>query len=195
MSMDKINYIDFYSCFPAAVQMACHMLNLDVKDPRGFTVCGGLPYAGGPASAYTLHSMASMVVKLQGKTSQQGLVTGNGWFLTKHAATVLSTDPHSTGKLTNNLMPDLPSRNMPTDASVVNEQATGDATVETYTVEYGRDGEPERGIVLGRTADGERFLSNTTSNTDFLKEFVTTEQVGTTGKVAFVEGKSTFTPD
>jgi acetyl-CoA C-acetyltransferase len=92
-------------------------------------------------------------------------------------------------------MPDLPSRNMPTDASVVNEQAKGDATVETYTVEYGRDGEPERGIVLGRTADGERFLSNTTSNTDFLKEFVTTEQVGTTGKVAFVDGKSTFTPD
>ncbi len=195
VSMDKIHYIDFYSCFPAAVEMACHMLNLDVNDSRGFTVCGGLPYAGGPASAYTLHSMASMVGKLQGKTSQQGLVTGNGWFLTKHAATVLSTDPHPTGKLTNDLMPDLPSANMPTEACVVNEQAEGDATVETYTVKYGRDGEPERGIVLGRTADGERFLSNTTTDTSFLKEFVTTEQVGTTGKVAFVDGASTFTPD
>lgn len=195
VSMDKIQHIDFYSCFPAAVQMACHMLDLDVNDPRGFTVCGGLPYAGGPASAYTLHSMASMVAKLQGRTSEQGLVTGNGWFLTKHAATVLSTDPHSTGKLTNTLMPDLPSSNMATAACVVNEQAAGDATIEAYTVEYGRGGEPERGVVLGQTADGERFLSNTTTDIDFLKEFVTAEQVGRTGKVAFIDGMSTFKPD
>lgn len=195
VTLDKIQHIDFYSCFPSAVQMACHMLGLDVKDARGFTVCGGLPYAGGPASAYTLHSMASMVGKLRGKTSVNGLVTGNGWFLSKHAATVLSTDPHATGKLTTSLMSDLPSRDMPGEACVVNERAEGAATIETYTVKYGRDGEPERGIVLGRTISGERFLANTTTDTGFLKEFVTAERVGTTGKVAFVDGLSTFTPD
>lgn len=191
--MDDIQHFDFYSCFPSAVQMACHMLGLEVDDSRDFTVCGGLPYAGGPASAYTLHSIASMAAKLQGKTSQRGLVTGNGWFLTKHAATVLSTEPHPTGQLSNALMPDLPSRDMQTDAIVVNERAEGDATIETYTVKYNRDGEPERGIVLGRTADGERFMANTTSDATFLKEFVSQEQVGTTGKVAFVDGMSTFT--
>jgi acetyl-CoA C-acetyltransferase len=52
---------DLYSCFPAAVEMACDVLGLDPFDPRGLTMTGGLPYAGGPASAYTLHSIAAMV--------------------------------------------------------------------------------------------------------------------------------------
>jgi acetyl-CoA C-acetyltransferase len=174
--------------------MACDMTGIDVTDPRNFTVCGGLPYAGGPASAYTLHSMAGMVNRLKGKTSQRGLVTGNGWYLTKHAATVLATDPHPTDCPKNGLMQDLPSRRMDTDARQVNEQATGDATVETYTVQYNRSGDPERGIVLGRTDKGERFMANTISDVGFLSEFVTSEQVGTKGRLTFAEGMSLFTP-
>ncbi len=193
-SIDDIQHIDFYSCFPSAVQMACDMVGIDVTDSRGFTVCGGLPYAGGPASAYTLHSMASMVNKLKGKTSEKGLVTGNGWYLTKHAATVLSTDPHPAQQPKHGLMPDLPSSKMATDAQPANEKATGEATIETYTVKYGRDGEPERGIVLGRTDTGERFMANTVKDVELLKEFVSAEQIGARGKVAFVEGMSRFTP-
>ena len=41
------------------------MLGIDIDDPRGFTVTGGLPYAGGPGSAYTLHSLATMAERLR----------------------------------------------------------------------------------------------------------------------------------
>ena len=194
IGIDDIHHIDFYSCFPIAVQMACAMLGLDVNDERGFTVTGGLPYAGGPASAYTLHSMAAMVSRLQGKTSENGLVTGNGWFLTKHSATVLSTDPHPTGEPVSGLMAELPSREMDTEPRPVLEKASGGATIEAYTVKYGREGEPEQGIVLGSTVDGDRFMANTSSDPAFLNEFVLSEQIGTEGKVNFVEGMSTFSP-
>ena len=40
-------------------------------------------------------------------------------------------------------------------------EANGPATVETYTVVFDREGEPELGIVIGRLADGTRFIANT----------------------------------
>lgn len=193
--MKGIDYIDFYSCFPVAVEMACEMSGLDINDRRGFTVTGGLPYAGGPASAYTLHSLATMVDKLRGRASEKGLVTGNGWYLTKHSAAVLSSDPHPVSQPKAGLVSNLPSRDMETKPCEVNEKANGAATVEAYTVKYGRDGRPDKGIVLGRTDDGERFMSNTDKDKDFLLNFVSTEQVGSRGTVTFSEGNSLFTPD
>jgi acetyl-CoA C-acetyltransferase len=192
--INDIHHIDFYSCFPAAVQMACKMVGIPVDDPRGFTVTGGLPYAGGPASAYTLHSIAGMVNRLQGQSSEKGLVTGNGWFLTKHSAAVLSTDPHPSGQPINGLMSELPSQDMVKKPCVVNEQASGRATVETYTVRFDRDGEPARGIVLGRTEAGDRFMANTNLDANSLKEFLTRERVGSEGKVSYVDGMSIFSP-
>ena len=63
--VDDVDAFDFYSCFPVAVEVACDMLGLDESDPRGFTVTGGLPYAGGPGNAYTIHSLAAMVERLR----------------------------------------------------------------------------------------------------------------------------------
>lgn len=193
--MKDIDYIDFYSCFPVAVEMACQMSGLDLDDKRGFTVTGGLPYAGGPASAYTLHSLATMVNKLRGKTSEKGLVTGNGWYLTKHSAAVLSSEPHPVSLPKAGLVSSLPSGAMETKPCEVNEKADGTGTIEAYTVKYGRDGQPDKGIVLGRTDAGERFMSNTDNDKEFLLDFVSTEQVGSRGSVKFNEGSSLFTPD
>ena len=36
-SSRRSTYLDLYSCFPVAVEMACEMLGLDEADPRGFT--------------------------------------------------------------------------------------------------------------------------------------------------------------
>ena len=52
---------DIYSCFPSSVNLGCDALGLDPFDPRGLTVTGGLPYAGGAASACLMHAIATMV--------------------------------------------------------------------------------------------------------------------------------------
>jgi acetyl-CoA C-acetyltransferase len=90
--LERVDAFDFYSCFPVAVEMACDMLGLAEDDPRGLTVTGGLPYAGGPGNDYTLHSLATLVQRLRERPGV-GLVTGNGWYLTKHSACVVASEP------------------------------------------------------------------------------------------------------
>ncbi|MBD3648302.1 MAG: acetyl-CoA acetyltransferase [Pseudomonadales bacterium] len=193
--LDQIDHFDFYSCFPVAVEMACEMLGLDIEDPRGFTVTGGLPYAGGPASAYTLHSLAEMSKKLAGRTGERGLVTGNGWYLTKHSAAVLSSEPGDDGYPQEGLIDNLPSNEMETAPRPVDADAVGQGTVEAYTVLYDREGKPDRGIVLGRTAEGSRFLANTPDEVAFLEAFAAKEQVGTTGTLNKMDERIVFDPD
>ena len=72
--------------------------------------------------------------------------------------------------------------------------AEGRAAVETYTVLFGRDGEPERGIVIGRLATGERFLAETPDDTALLEAIVAREMVGAEGKVSQVDGHHRFDP-
>ncbi|MEX1253187.1 MAG: acetyl-CoA acetyltransferase, partial [Dehalococcoidia bacterium] len=61
------------------------------------------------------------------------------------------------------------------------------ATVETYTVAYGREG-PERGIVIGRLDDGRRFLANTPTDRALLESMTQREFVGVKGAVRNDEG-------
>ena len=55
--------------------------------------------------------------------------------------------------------------------------------VETYTVTFDRDGNPERGIVACRTKDDARAWGNVT-DPDTLAELCRTEGVGRTGTLA-----------
>jgi acetyl-CoA C-acetyltransferase len=74
------------------------------------------------------------------------------------------------------------------------EAPEGKAVVEAYTVVYDREGGPERGIVLGRTADNERFLANTPGERSLLEDFVKIEEVGRAGALSQREGKTVFDP-
>ena len=74
------------------------------------------------------------------------------------------------------------------------EAPEGDAVVEAYTVIYDREGAPARGIVLGRTADDQRFLANTPADRSLLEDFVKIEEVGREGRLSQSEGKTVFDP-
>ena len=188
VGLEEIAAFDFYSCFPVAVEMACEMLGLAEDDPRGFTVTGGLPYAGGPGSSYTLHAVAALSERLREQPGALGLATGNGWYLTKHAAVVLGSAP-----------PDGPPGPAPREAALpppveILEEARGGACVETYTVLYDRDGAPTRGIVIGRLDGGRRFLANTPEDRALLEDLAAREGVGRRGRVEPVDGRNRFTP-
>jgi acetyl-CoA C-acetyltransferase len=185
--LEAVDWIDFYSCFPVAVEMACEMLGLDEADPRGFTVTGGLPYAGGPGNDYTLHALAAMVERLRAAPGAVGLATGNGWYLTKHSALVCSSAP-----------PEKQGEAPPVDpgpaAIAPLLEADGPAVLETYTVLYDREGAPQRGIAIGRLESGARFLANTPGERAALEAFAAQEQVGRRGRVRCVSGRNLFEP-
>lgn len=196
LSLDEIDLIDLYSCFPSAVTMACEMVGLAPDDPRGLTLTGGLPYAGGPGNSYSFHSLAAAVSRLREKAGEHALVTGNGWYLTKHSATIVSRRPDTSAGG--------PSAAEATDATrstwsappvVLRPEAEGDATVETYTIVHDREGAPEKGIIVGRLADtNERFLANTPPDPALLADLEETELIGTRGRVRHEDGQNVYDP-
>ncbi|MCG8592342.1 MAG: acetyl-CoA acetyltransferase [Proteobacteria bacterium] len=190
-TLEGVGHLDLYSCFPVAVEMACEMLGLAEDDPRGLTVTGWLPYAGGPGNNYTLHALASMVERLREHPGDCGLVTGNGWFFTKHSSCVLSTAAPN-GKPAAVAEP----RRDPLQRKPVRvfDEAQGNATVESYTVHYDRDGAPVRGVVIGRLEDGRRFLANTPEDSGLLERWVAAEVVGSEGRVLPLGGMNRFEP-
>lgn len=194
VTADDIDRFDFYSCFPIAVEMALKNLNISEDDPRGFTVTGGLPYGGGPASGYTLHSIATMADRLRETPGKKGLVTGNGWYLTKHSASVWSTEPKPGGLPSAQLPASLPSAGMETAPLEVHEDCSGGGTIEAYTAVYDREGAPERGIITGRSDDGKRFIANTPGDKDLLQDLVSKEGVGRKGTLSVADGMQVFTP-
>jgi len=188
IGVSEVSYFDFYSCFPVAVGLALDALALDSDDPRGVTVTGGLPYAGGPASNYCAHSTAAMVERLRANPGKLGMVTGLGWYFTKHAALIRSSGPPRkpfASEHDGNPMHE-------TKPVRITEQADGAGTIETYTVAHGRDGEPSEGIVIGRLADGSRFFAKTPR--EILPAMEKEEFVGRRGKVSVAGSFNLFDP-
>ncbi|MDA1301821.1 MAG: acetyl-CoA acetyltransferase [Proteobacteria bacterium] len=154
VSADELDYVDLYSCFPAAVQVAAKELGL--SEERDLTVTGGLTFGGGPLNNYVMHSIARTVELLRASPGKTGLVTANGGNLYKHAHGIYGGEPPAADFVRDNVqerISALPSR-------VCLPKFTGEITVESYTVMYGANG-PAIAHVACQNADGERVWMNT----------------------------------
>jgi acetyl-CoA C-acetyltransferase len=183
LSIEEIDLFDLYSCFPSAVQVACDMLDIPEGDARPLTVTGGLPYFGGAGNNYCSHAIAAMAERLRREPEKKGLISAMGWFFTKHAVGVYSATPPArewTPRDDAREQQALESAPHPELAP----EAVGEGVVEAYTVMYGRDGQPEQGVVVGRLADGRRFIANTEADASLLKSMTEREMVGEKGRLS-----------
>lgn len=154
VGIDDISHVDIYSCFPSAVQVSARELGFGLEDSRPPTVTGGLTFAGGPASNYVTHSLAAMTGALRAQPGGRGLVTAVGWYLTKHAVAVLSSDPPEQAFAAfdpQDQIDSQPRREIAVDYS-------GAATIESYTALYGKEA-PTTGTVSCLLEDGRRAFA------------------------------------
>jgi acetyl-CoA C-acetyltransferase len=185
LSIDNIEHIDFYSCFPSAVAMARDTFGLSVDDPRPLTITGGLPFHGGAGNNYVMNSIAAMVEKVRADKGSYGLVTANGGYFSKHAAGIYSTNP---------VEGDWGRTNPASYQKVLDDAAdtpftespNGEATIETYTVLYGRDNQPQQGVVIGRLGElgdpkAERFVAMVDDDSDVLEGMTQQDMIGSKG--------------
>ena len=185
-----LSFIDLYSCFPSAVEIGAQELGLATDDPRGLTITGGLPYFGGPGNDYVMHSIVQMAEKLRAAPGKFGLCTGNGWYVTKHSAGIYSTKP--TRGAWKREDPKTYQKDIDAMAHPrVVEKPDGAATVETYTVVLDRRGK-RFGIVVGRLADGSRFLAHTPDDDATLDWMMREEILGKSGTVTPGEPTNLF---
>jgi hypothetical protein len=152
--------LELYSCFPCVPKMARRTLGLgsDVEP----SVTGGLTFFGAPLNDYMLHAVAAMVRRLRAGGGN-GLLYGQGEFVTKHHALLLSMTR--------------PGEPLAEDVSVAEDAGRrrgsvppivapcdGPATLETATILYHRDGSVDHGVVILRTADGARTMAAVASD-------------------------------
>jgi acetyl-CoA C-acetyltransferase len=148
--------LELYSCFPCVPKMARRTLGLGAQFQP--TVTGGLSFFGAPLNNYMTHAACGMVRRLREGTGI-GLIYGQGEFVTKHHVLVLASKP-----------PPLPLQSWSVSVQAQADkrrgavptflvEATGPASLETFTVIYDRDGAVNHGVVILRTAAGGRTLA------------------------------------
>jgi len=192
ISLSEISFLDIYSCFPSAVQIAQKELSLDSNDDRPLTVTGGLPYFGGPGNAYTMFSSSEMVKKLRSNPNEYGMVTANSWFLTKHAINIFSCKPPQEidwEKDFIKLQSEINSR----EIKNFNTKPNGLGKVISYTIVQGRKN-LEYGIVIGELEDKSKFIANILGEQSFLKKLTESEMLGIKGEVKHTSERNIFKP-
>ena len=192
-----VDAFDLYSCFPSAVEVAMTEIGIAEDDPRPISVTGGLPFFGGPGNNYVTHSIAEMMNVVRRKPGSFGMVTANGNYLTKHSAGLYSTEPtkgpwrREDPKKFQAELDARPKRKVDTKPS-------GNGTIETYCVTYGKDA-PERGYILGRldgpgNVPGDRFVAMAPNEPAILADMLTREQLGRKVTVSDEGGRNVFRP-
>jgi acetyl-CoA C-acetyltransferase len=170
-------HVDLYSCFPIAVEIAAEELGLPLD--RQLTLTGGLTFGGGPGNAYAFHGIAEAVAACRREPGSVALTSALGWYVTKHSLAMLSTTPNPRGYGWQSVQDEvdaLPKR-------AVAEGYEGPVTLETATVAYDREGEPEKVLAAVLTPEGARGWASSADRV-LADEFVAGGLLGEPAKVS-----------
>ncbi len=131
VELDDLDFVDLYSCFPSAVQIAANELGL--SQDRPLSVTGGLTFGGGPLNNYVMHAIARTAELLRETPGGRALVTANGGMLTKHSFGLYGAEPSARGYAYQDLQAQVDRE--PRREVTVN--VAGAAEIESYTVTFG----------------------------------------------------------
>ena len=158
VTMDDVEGLDLYACFPSSVEVARDSFDIASDDPRPLTLTGGLPYHGGPGSNYVTHSIANTTGWLRDGRGEHALVHGNGYYLTKHSVGLYSRRAPDQAPRP----PEKLQEHVDTLADALEVQDSVDTgalgTVVAYTVPFDRDAGPQAAIGLV-DVDGRRTVA------------------------------------
>jgi acetyl-CoA C-acetyltransferase len=182
LTSDQLDIVDLYSCFPVVPKLAA--LSLGLSDSTPLSATGGLNSFGGPASNYSTHGLVASAQRVRDGAGR-ALVYGNGELLTKHHAVLISDAAHADGYIGVQLRPE----EYEADAPAVLDSYTGPGSIETFTVEFDRHGQPTRAWIIGRTPGGDRFPARSDDAAQLaLLVDPEREAIGRTGNAAVSDG-------
>jgi acetyl-CoA C-acetyltransferase len=155
--LNDIRLAEVYSCFPAAVRVQQRALGLD---PEGTpTLTGGMSFAGGPFNNFVFLATAAMAHALRQAEDEFGLVTTVSGMLSKPGLAVWSrTPPNSEQPLLTADLGNQAARETAVLPVVSADEASGPATVASYTVTFDPDDplRANRVAIVADLADGSR---------------------------------------
>jgi acetyl-CoA C-acetyltransferase len=148
----EVAHLELYSCFPSALRVQARELGID--ESRPLTVTGGMAFAGGPLNNFVYQALVRMAQVLRADSGSTGMVNAVSGVLTKQGVSLWSTESAPQGFRFEDASAEAARE---TPAAPLVEDATGEATVVTYTVLF--EGElPSRTVLLCELGDGRRTL-------------------------------------
>lgn len=155
LSAGDIDLWELYSCFPTVPKMARRTLGL----ARDFqpSVTGGLTFFGAPANNYMTHAITATVRALRRGEGDTALLYGQGEFVTKHAAILLSRNPPARPPQMQDVQSAADRRMGPLPQLLATYE--GPAMIESYTLICDRAGAPAQAPVILRTPNGARAVA------------------------------------
>lgn len=198
MAPEDISRVDYYSCFPVAVQIAKDTLGLHPELPP--TVTGGLPFFGGAGNHYALHALCAMVQMLRASPEKRGLVQSLSWFMSKFAVGILGGErpptfsPRDPAKTHHEVEARL------TPREVLEKPPAGSAKshpfrVETYTVSFSRAGTPRRAVLIATNEGGERLFASNEHDAGLMQSMTEEEPIGKAVRIVHDDGTGLNTFD
>lgn len=127
--LSTVDYVELYSCYPAAVRVQQAELGLAPAAPA--TITGGMTFAGGPFNNFVFQATAAMVSRLRADPGAMGLVTAVSGLLTKPGLAVWSTAAPTAPVLLADLVDEATAE---TPVAPLDENPVGSGTIATYTV-------------------------------------------------------------
>jgi len=157
LTVEAIDKVEFYSCFPAVPKMAMRAIGWPSGKP--ITVTGGLTFSGGPIGNFMSHAVAKMVEQLRG-SDEVGLLFANGGYATTSHAIIVSGDIGRAATEARDFDVQAKADAGRGEAPSYIDTFDGPGVIESYTINYGRDGSPSEGLIVGRSPDAsQRFLA------------------------------------
>lgn len=157
VSPKDLDCVELYSCFPCIPKLARRVIDWPVEKPA--TVFGGLTFGGGPIGNYMSHAIASMVERLR-ETQGTGLLFANGGYATHNHSIVISAQPLAAASFPKSFDFQREADAARDPVPALDREYLGDATIETFTIFYRRDGSPRGGVIVARMPAGGRTLAH-----------------------------------
>ena len=187
----ELDYVELYSCFPCVPKMARRVIDWPLE--RAASVVGGLTFGGGPVGNYMSHAVVSLVLKLR-QAGRSGLLFANGGIATHNHSMILSRVPFAPNTFPQNFNFQAEADALRGASPAVDENYSGPAAVETYTVFYDRGGAPQGGAIIARAPNGARFIAKVAAADSATIQWLTSgeeEPVGAQGSAVRLEDGDT----
>lgn len=181
LTVDQIDHVELYSCFPCIPKMARRILGWPVDKP--ITAFGGLTFGGGPIGNYMSHAIASMVDHLRAARGT-ALLFANGGYATHFHGIVLSAAALPQAQFPHDFDVNAKANALRGPVPDTQEDYEGPATIESYTIFYNRDASVRFGTIIARTEMGGRVLARVAAEDSDMIAFLSNgaaEPVGTKG--------------
>jgi acetyl-CoA C-acetyltransferase len=170
----EAEYVELYSCFPAAVRVQQRALGLEARSTP--TITGGMAFAGGPFNNFVVQATVALANLLRSQPGSLGVVTTVSGLLTKPGIGAWSASPDGQPALLADLGEAAAVATGVVDVVETLGGYTGGATVATYTVTYeGMD--PVRTVAVCDTDDGRRCVA-VAADPELAAYAISTELIG-----------------